>query len=200
MKMISKLSPCAAIVASVFFVSPSFAADSEGTYSIRGIGALECQSFVDAAEIGEEQAEGYVRWLEGYFTGMNFHMEETYDISPFVATSDVAVLVLNQCNQEPDESIEAVTARIADALYNDREQIRSETSNIEYKGNSVNIRQNTLRRIQERLSAGGYYSEEPDGLYGPDTRAALISYQRDNGIPETGIPDRATVLRIIATE
>lgn len=188
------------LIAYACLASALRADDGDGNYAIRGFGALECQAFSEAASEGQQKVEGYVRWLEGYFTGMNFHLEETYDVSPFVATSDVAVLILNQCTQEPDSTIENVAKRMTEALYASRETERSETSTIEFEGNSVTIRRNTLRRIQDHLFEYGYYNGESDGLYGPGTRSALIEYQATQELTESGIPDRATVLRIISSK
>jgi len=49
-------------------------------------------------------------------------------------------------------------------------------------------------RIQESLARRGY-SLGPygiDGWYGPDTRAAVVRYQRDAGLPVTGVVDEQT--------
>lgn len=43
-----------------------------------------------------------------------------------------------------------------------------------------------LCQAQERLAAGGYYSEEVDCRYGPAMRAAVRRFQRDNGIHVDG--------------
>ena len=43
-----------------------------------------------------------------------------------------------------------------------------------------------VRELQERLNALGYESGEPDGRVGRNTRAAIRSYQRDNGLPMDG--------------
>ncbi len=45
---------------------------------------------------------------------------------------------------------------------------------------------NLVRDTQESLRARGLYDGEVDGLYGPKTRDAILSYQRDEGIEATG--------------
>ncbi len=48
-----------------------------------------------------------------------------------------------------------------------------------------------LAEIQKLLSALGLYNGKPDGAIGPATRAAIKSFQRSAGIPETGEPSPA---------
>ena len=40
--------------------------------------------------------------------------------------------------------------------------------------------------VQQTLSQDGYYRGPVDGMIGPGTRAAIASYQRDNGLRVTG--------------
>ncbi|MDQ6623552.1 MAG: peptidoglycan-binding protein [Verrucomicrobiota bacterium] len=47
--------------------------------------------------------------------------------------------------------------------------------------------------VQGALQEQGYYRGELDGTYGPMTREALLGYQRDNGLPETGEIDDQTL-------
>jgi hypothetical protein len=54
------------------------------------------------------------------------------------------------------------------------------------------------RRVQAALRLLGYYAGTVDGIFGPQTRAAIRHYQHDTDVPETGTltPDEAT--RLIA--
>ncbi len=51
----------------------------------------------------------------------------------------------------------------------------------------------TVKQIQQKLSDGGYYSGEIDGIYGPGTAAAVRSFQKKNGLAEDGIVGSATL-------
>jgi peptidoglycan hydrolase-like protein with peptidoglycan-binding domain len=46
--------------------------------------------------------------------------------------------------------------------------------------------------LQKDLADAGYYEGEVDGVYGPDTVAAVQALQEANGLPETGTMDKAT--------
>lgn len=47
--------------------------------------------------------------------------------------------------------------------------------------------------VQSALQQNGYYRGEVDGTYGPMTRRALLTFQRDNGLPQTGQIDQDTL-------
>jgi putative peptidoglycan binding protein len=50
-----------------------------------------------------------------------------------------------------------------------------------------------IANVQEALQQQGYYNDAVDGLIGPNTRAALSNFQRDNGLPVTASIDGPTL-------
>jgi hypothetical protein len=50
-----------------------------------------------------------------------------------------------------------------------------------------------IANVQQALQEQGYYQDEVDGLIGPNTRAALRDFQRDNGLPVTAAIDGPTL-------
>lgn len=52
--------------------------------------------------------------------------------------------------------------------------------------------ENAVYNLQARLSALSLLDAEPDGIFGKDTEAALLAFQRNSALPETGVLDEAT--------
>lgn len=52
------------------------------------------------------------------------------------------------------------------------------------------------KAIQTLLNAAGFDAGPPDGQWGPGSRNAMASYQASVGLPETGVPDRATLFKM----
>jgi hypothetical protein len=50
-----------------------------------------------------------------------------------------------------------------------------------------------IANVQSALQEQGYYNDEVDGLIGPNTRAALSNFQRDQGLPVTAAIDGPTL-------
>jgi hypothetical protein len=56
----------------------------------------------------------------------------------------------------------------------------------------------TVRDLQQRLTWAYMKPGVIDGLWGPNTRAAVIRFQRKFGVPVTGQPDAATVAQLVS--
>ena len=52
------------------------------------------------------------------------------------------------------------------------------------------------KAIQTILNAAGFNAGTPDGQWGPGSRNAMAGYQASVGLPETGAPDRATLVEM----
>ena len=52
------------------------------------------------------------------------------------------------------------------------------------------------RAIQKLLNAGGFEAGAADGQWGPGSRRAMAAFQASEGLPETGLPDRATLQKL----
>lgn len=53
----------------------------------------------------------------------------------------------------------------------------------------INVSQQ-IRVIQRKLQNAGYQPGEVDGIFGPRTSRAITQYQKKNGLPQSGYPDR----------
>ena len=54
-------------------------------------------------------------------------------------------------------------------------------------------RSQEVRNIQQALKDRGYYTYTVDGIFGTRTRAAVVSFQRDNGLSADGIAGEKTL-------
>ena len=57
-------------------------------------------------------------------------------------------------------------------------------------------RGNEVRNIQTRLKSWGYYKGEIDGIYGTQTKNAVIAFQKKNGLTPDGIAGAKTLEKI----
>ena len=53
-------------------------------------------------------------------------------------------------------------------------------------GSSDQYADSTVAAVQEQLARQGYYRGEIDGIFGTETRRAIVRYQSDHGLRETG--------------
>lgn len=78
----------------------------------------------------------------------------------------------------PQRKIEEKPRTIGDVL---KEFAKTEEPPVEQK--------NVVALIQDGLAKLGYHPGTPDGIAGPTTRAAIMAYEFDRGLPQTGIAD-----------
>jgi peptidoglycan hydrolase-like protein with peptidoglycan-binding domain len=58
------------------------------------------------------------------------------------------------------------------------------------------LKPGALKNIQEKLASAGTLKGEPSGKMDAATQKALVEFQRDHGLPATGVPDDVTVGRL----
>ncbi len=59
------------------------------------------------------------------------------------------------------------------------------------------IKSQTTRAIQRELGARGYNAGEHDGIPSLATRAAIMAYEHDHGLPITGTPNKELLQKIV---
>ncbi len=165
------------------------AADSGGQFAVEGIGASTCESFVAAKSAPSDAYWMFLGWLDGYMTGINQYAPETYDITPWQSQNLLTALFEKFCAKNPGANFFAVANKMVVELRDDR--LRESSAPV------VAYRE-TLRRVQVLLEEGGHYRGEVDGLFGPNTRRALESYQKRVGLTVTGLPDQATLFKLLS--
>jgi peptidoglycan hydrolase-like protein with peptidoglycan-binding domain len=62
---------------------------------------------------------------------------------------------------------------------------------------AVPIRKATLVAVQNTLVRNKLMKEPADGNFGNSTEMALKAFQKSQNLPETGLPDPATVVRLL---
>ncbi len=173
------------------------AADSGGQFAVEGIGGSTCESFVTAKSESSDAYWMFLGWLDGYMTGINQYSPETYDITPWQSQNLLAALFEKFCATNPGANFFAVANKMIAELRDDRLRESSVLVVAKVGERSIGVYRETLRRAQVQLKEGGHYQGEVDGLFGPNTQRALESYQKRVGLTVTGLPDQATLLKLL---
>jgi len=71
-------------------------------------------------------------------------------------------------------------------------------SGYDYSGSYGATDGSPVASTQARLAEFGYYHGEIDGVFGPETRRALLRYQHDQGLPQTGYVSDNTLRTLAA--
>jgi murein L,D-transpeptidase YcbB/YkuD len=177
----------------------AMAADAQGNFAVRGIGSESCKSLNDqVAKKDPNTGMALESWVAGYISSLNRVQGDTFDASPILANAAVAQMVANVCQRAPTAAVETVTHDIVHALSPAR--VQKASTNVEAKNATytVVLRKETLTAIQAELQRQGLSKEAPTGLFTPATVAALKSFQAAHKLTQTGVPDPATLIALLA--
>ncbi len=185
-------------LAAVFMSLEARAADSGGQFAVEGIGASTCKGFVTAKSESSDAYWMFLGWLDGYMTGINQYSPETYDITPWQSSNLLAALFEKFCTKNAGANFFAVANRMIVELRDDRLRESSAPVVVKVGERTIGVYRETLRRVQVLLKEGGHYMGEVDGLFGPNTQRALESYQKRAALTVTGLPDQATLFKLLS--
>jgi hypothetical protein len=180
------------------FAQPAVAADQQGRYSVRGVGALRCADVVRLVDEQRPEVAQVVAWADGALTVMNRNERETYDLLPFAVPAGLfATMVVNLCRQAPTLLFDTAVRQIGETLRPLRLRREEAPVAVSVGENRAEIRPQTIRLVQERLKQLNLFAGNPDGRWGAPTQAALKRFQESRDLPVTEIPDARTVFSLL---
>lgn len=176
----------------------ALAADRQGEFAVKGFGFATCKQYTTELDANSKAYFMFGGWIEGYFTAMNQHVADTYDITPWETTELLARLIENHCRRNPEHRFFAVLNSLGLRLKADRLRTKSEAIETEAGEHKAVVYREVMRRVQKTLKQRGFYRSVVDGLYGPNTRTAIEAFQKEQGdLQVTGVPDQVTLLRLL---
>lgn len=192
------------LMSSVLFtclsLNTAMADSASGGFSVRGAGAQTCAVLGDAmtSENGAGAMEFLAAWSAGYITHANRTTAGIYETMPVYDNRMVARLTVSLCQAHPEVHVETVLASLLDALALGAVTEPSEMLSLEVGELKAQILRGVFQIVQDRLIDENLL--EPgtaDGLFGPQSRLALATYQKKNSLRESGLPDPATLVRLL---
>jgi hypothetical protein len=178
-------------------VSSAHATDASQAYAIRGVGMLPCETYLQEMEKKSGTWFMIGGWLDGYVTATNRLASDTYDALSFETTDLVAGLLASHCKGHPKDPVAGVLNALLTKFQDDRLRTRSPRVKGKAGEQEFTLYAEVLQRVQSRLSALGLYQGTPEAEFGEKTREAVASFQRNNNLQPTGLPDQATLWRLL---
>ncbi|MEI9965035.1 MAG: peptidoglycan-binding protein [Caulobacteraceae bacterium] len=107
-------------------------------------------------------------------------------------------MVVNVCGRAPTSLVETVTDDLLKAMQPAR--VRAASANVEAKvgDRTIVVRKETLIAMQTALAQQGLSKEPANGLFTPATSAGLKAFQAKRKLPQSGLPDAATTIGLLA--
>jgi hypothetical protein len=183
----------AIFAAAFFFLSAADAADNAGNFATKGVGLATCAQFTKLRAEKAPEFFLFVGWIDGYLSSVNQFNNSTFDVTSWERTELITAILDAHCKEYPSERFGLAVSKFLQAVHTDRLKNKSKLLTLEYGGQKETIYQATLKRMQQALAKKGHYEGTADGIYGPETRGAIESYQKAEKLTVTGLPDQLTL-------
>jgi hypothetical protein len=175
------------------------AADSKHTFAVHGIGAMSCNQMTTGLQNQDPAMRGALAsWMFGYVSAINRSDSGVYDMTPVQEQAALVNMVVGVCQKHQTTPVESVVDAVFQVLGKAKLTTESPDIVVSVAKNNAIIRQATLQQLQQVLVAKKYMpSSAANGTFGPVTQAALVKYQAAEHLPQTGVPDAATIVRAL---
>ncbi|MDH5545617.1 MAG: peptidoglycan-binding protein [Gammaproteobacteria bacterium] len=178
-------------------ISSAFAADSDGSYAVKGAGISSCGKFVSAAKNKKDLYLVYGGWVEGYITASNQHLDQTFDLAPWQSTQLLLKIIESVCTQNTEQNLHQVLARISADMSRQRIAKGGKFVDIDGKRNYI-FQEEVIERIKQALKNKGLYTGPVNGEYTSDLQKSLKQFQKNINQNQSGLPDQGTLLKLFS--
>jgi len=172
--------------------TPGLAADADNKFAADGIGARSCGEFI-AALSQPEPLRAFAAWTNGFMTAYNLQTPDTFDITPWQSVQLVVAKMSGFCRNNPNVAyVQGVRALIG-TLEAERLTQEDTVVTIRQGESSVLIYTSVLQEVRAELNKAGLDAGAPGTPFAEELIIALTQFQKDKGLPETGLPDITTL-------
>jgi hypothetical protein len=176
----------------------ALAADVGGKFAIEGAGLQTCEAFVTAWGAGSSDIALYGGWIDGYLTGLNQFLPETYDLAPWQITQTLLGMTKSVCDQSDSDK------RFIDAFFDVVRLLQpgalkreSGAIGLTHDGRSTVMYADIIVLLKARLIELGKLEATADSTFDSTTAEALKAFQSERGLVESGLPDQQTLFELL---
>ena len=168
------------------------AQDASNPYVVEGPGRTHCAAFAKQPQ----QSDAHrlmAAWMAGYLTAHNRLTPQVFDFSAWQSPGVLVGLLAQYCAAHPDRIAENGAQDLIAYLAEDAIRDPAEVAMLEHNGSAVLLYVPVIARVRAALSEIGHQGGSTDF----ELVAALKAYQQDQGLDVTGLPDQATLARLL---
>jgi len=187
----------AAALAPALATAPAFAAGPDGVFALEESGRMPCPEFVAAKGKDSPAFARAIGFVEGYVSAANRYEPNTFDLAPWHTGGAYALILEAHCKAHPADTLGMAAQRLVVALQPFRLAALSKLIEVGAGQHKVILYEAILKRAQAMLTRRGFYRGAASGQFDPATRNAFASFQRSVALTPTGMPDPATLWKLL---
>ena len=177
--------------------SIAWSADRNGQFMVKGAGVSRCEQFTAAVTSRGPEFYVYAGWIDGYLSGMNRYENNVFDLVSWHSTEVLMAALSKVCSQDPQLGFHQAVNQLAHTLRRTAITDKDTLVTIKNDRHGVVVYEQIVKRVQHRLKQRGFDTVEVNGDYDADTRAAVLQFQANKGLEQTGIPDQLTLSSLL---
>ena len=187
------------LAAGVFLLAhPAQAADTKVAFALHGVGAQTCEAVEKQLQATPATARPLLTtWILGYLSALNRLQAETYDASPVQVAEALTEMTLGLCKGNAGALLETVVSTLFKRLDGARAKQASPLVVTKVGNLTTQVRRDTLVAMQAVLIDAKFLTAAAPGDLDEPTQAALREFQKVQNLRETGLPDPATIVRML---
>lgn len=166
--------------------------------AVESLGSRSCSDLLASRDNDETLYAGFGAWISGYLTAANAYEPNTFDLTPWQPPQLVTAQIATACASNPDISVAQAAVSYVTYLRGNRMTEPSRLLRVNAGGRALFIYESVLADVREVLTEKGQSITDPDGTYGESFGNAMLLYQRESELTETGLPDTPTLIKLFA--
>lgn len=178
---------------SMITATPVVAATASGDFAARGAGTASCAAYTDVRTRKAPEVAAFMSYIDGYLSAANRYEVDTYDLTPFHNQAMLALILDKYCKEHAQDIMAVAALRLTAAVHPLRLTQKSTKIQVVDGANRVMVYEAILQKAQAELTRKGLYKGQADGKYSPAVKTALVAFQKQSKLPESGVPDPATL-------
>ena len=179
-------------------LAPAQAADKNETYAVKGAGVSYCSMFIESMQSRDKNYFVYGGWVEGYLTGLNQQLANTFDLAPWQTTELLLRIIEPICQKNPKQQFHNVVKAMAGELSQHKVSQSGNYIQVEADKNLI-FQEAIITRIKAALVEKGFYVGDDNLGWDKPVITAVKDFQRSQELEETGLPDQFTLYKLFYT-
>ncbi len=166
------------------------------TGAVEGPGSLSCQQAITSRAEDRQDYLAIAAWVSGFLSAANAYEEDTHDLTPWQSIELTMAQIDAFCQQQPEARVVEATVAYLSYLRPNRMVEAEDQILIENAGQSLAVYPSVIDSVRAALTERDALDAGGSG-YDGEMIEALTAYQATEGLPQTGLPDSATLSRLL---
>ncbi len=177
----------------LFAAASASAATIAGEFAVDGAGRASCGAFVEAKTKTTPEFAQFMAYVDGYLTAANRYETDTFDLTPWHTPGALALILEKYCKDNANDNLGVALVRLTNAIRPLRLTDSSTMMEAADGANRAVLYVSVMKNAQAELTKKGLFRGQADGKFSPETKTAILAFQKQSKLPPSGVPDPATL-------